>query len=110
MAATTGMSQAAVSRIWRAFGLKPRFVQPWKLSADQQFIEKVRDVGLYLDSSEKALVLCVDEKNQIPGPRQGRSVPAGAAGDPGRMTHDYVRNGTTSLFAAQEVASGSVIV
>jgi hypothetical protein len=62
MAAATGMSQSAVSRIWRAFGLKPHLVQTWKLSTDPQFIEKVRDVvGLYLDPPDKALVSCVDE-------------------------------------------------
>jgi len=66
MAAATGLSQTAVSRIWRAFGLKPHLVQTWKLSADPQFIEKVRDiVGLYLDPPHGALVLCVDEKSQI---------------------------------------------
>ena len=66
MAAATGMTQSAVSRIWRAFGLKPHLVETWKLPADPQFIEKVRDVvGLYLDPPEKALVLAVDEKSQI---------------------------------------------
>jgi transposase len=66
MARTTGLSQTAISRIWRAFGLKPHLEQTWKLSADPQFIDKVRDiVGLYLDPPERALVLCVDEKSQI---------------------------------------------
>ena len=66
MATATGMRQTAVSRIWRAFGLKPHLVQTWKLSSDPEFISKVHDVvGLYLDPPEKALVLCVDEKSQI---------------------------------------------
>jgi transposase len=110
MAAATGMSQTAVSRIWRAFGLKPHLVQTWKLSADPQFIEKVRDiVGLYLDPPAKALVLCVDEKSQIQAlDRTAPCLPI-LPTTPARATHDYVRNGTTSLFAALEVASGSVI-
>jgi transposase len=110
MAAATGMSQTAVSRIWRAFGLKPHRVQTWKLSTDPQFIDKVRDVvGLYLNPPEKALVLCVDEKSQIQAlDRTAPCLPL-LPTTPARMTHDYVRNGTTSLFAALEVASGSVI-
>ena len=110
MAAATGMSQSAVSRIWRAFGLKPHLVQTWKLSADPQFIEKVRDVvGLYLDPPEKALVLAVDEKSQIQAlDRTAPCLPI-LPTTPARMTHDYVRHGTTSLFAALDVASGSVI-
>jgi transposase len=110
MATATGMSQSAISRIWRAFGLKPHLTETWKLSADPQFIEKVRDVvGLYLDPPDKALVLCVDEKSQIQA--LDRTAPAVAMlpGTPARVTHDYVRHGTTSLFAALEVASGSVI-
>ena len=110
MAAATGMSQSAVSRIWRAFGLKPHLVQTWKLSADPQFIEKVRDVvGLYLDPPEKALVLAVDEKSQIQAlDRTAPCLPI-LPTTPARMTHDYVRHGTTSLFAALDIASGSVI-
>ena len=110
MAAATGMSQSAVSRIWRAFGLKPHLVQTWKLSADPQFIEKVRDVvGLYLNPPEKALVLAVDEKSQIQAlDRTAPCLPILPA-TPARMTHDYVRHGTTSLFAALDIASGSVI-
>jgi len=110
MAAATGMSQSAISRIWRAFGLKPHLVQTWKLSADPQFIDKVRDVvGLYLDPPDKALVLCVDEKSQIQAlDRTAPCLPL-LPTTPARMTHDYVRNGTTSLFAALEVGSGSVI-
>lgn len=110
MAAAAGMSQSAISRIWRAFGLKPHLVQTWKLSTDPQFIEKVRDVvGLYLNPPEKALVLAVDEKSQIQAlDRTAPCLPI-LPTTPARMTHDYVRNGTTSLFAALDVASGSVI-
>jgi transposase len=104
------MSQSAVSRIWRAFGLKPHIVQTWKLSADPQFIDKVRDVvGLYMAPPENALVLCVDEKSQIQAlDRTAPCLPV-LPTTPARMTHDYVRNGTTSLFAAFDLASGSVI-
>jgi transposase len=110
MAAATGMSQTAVSRIWRAFGIKPHLVQTWKLSTDPEFIGKVRDVvGLYLDPPDKALVLCVDEKSQIQAlDRTAPCLPV-LPTTPARMTHDYVRHGTTSLFAALDVASGSVI-
>jgi len=110
MAAAAGVSQTAVSRIWRAFGLKPHLVQTWKLSTDPQFIEKVRDiVGLYLDPPAKALVLCVDEKSQIQALNRTAPCLPILPTTPARMTHDYVRNGTTSLFAALETGSGSVI-
>jgi transposase len=110
MARATGMSQTAISRIWRAFGLKPHLTETWKLSTDPQFIDKVRDVvGLYLDPPEAALVLCVDEKSQIQAlDRTAPSLPL-LPTTPARRTHDYVRNGTTSLFAALDVASGKVI-
>jgi transposase len=110
MARSAGMSQSAVSRIWRAFGLKPHVIQTWKLSTDPQFIEKVRDVvGLYMAPPENALVLCVDEKSQIQAlDRTAPCLPM-LPTTPARMTHDYVRNGTTSLFAAFELSSGSVI-
>jgi transposase len=110
MARSEGMSQSAVSRIWRAFGLKPHIVQTWKLSTDPQFIDKVRDVaGLYMSPPENALVLCADEKSQIQAlDRTAPCLPMLPA-TPARMTHDYVRNGTTSLFAAFDLASGSVI-
>jgi transposase len=110
MARATGMSQTAISRIWRAFGLKPHLQETWKLSTDPQFIDKVRDVvGLYLDPPEAALVLCVDEKSQIQAlDRTAPSLPI-LPTTPARRTHDYVRNGTTSLFAALDVASGKVI-
>jgi transposase len=110
MARSTGMSQSAVSRIWRTFGLKPHVIQTWKLSTDPQFIEKVRDVvGLYMAPPDNALVLCVDEKSQIQAlDRTAPCLPM-LPTTPARMTHDYVRNGTTSLFAAFELSSGSVI-
>jgi transposase len=110
MAAATGMSQSAVSRIWRAFGLKPHQTETFKLSPDPHFIDKVRDiVGLYLNPPEAAVVLCVDEKSQIQA--LDRSVPVLPLmpGVPARQTHDYIRNGTTNLYAALDVASGQVI-
>jgi transposase len=110
MARVTGLNQTAVSRIWRAFGLKPHREQTWKLSSDPQFIEKVRDVaGLYLDPPDHALVLCVDEKTQIQAlDRTAPCLPL-LPTTPARRSHDYVRNGTTSLFAALNVATGHVI-
>ncbi len=110
MARSAGVSQSTVSRIWRAFGLKPHIIQTWKLSTDPQFIDKVRDVvGLYMSPPENALVLCVDEKSQIQAlDRTAPCLPM-LPTTPARMTHDYVRNGTTSLFAAFDLASGSVI-
>ena len=110
MAEAAGMSQSAVSRIWRAFGLKPHIVQTWKLSTDPQFVSKVRDVvGIYLSPPENALVLAVDEKSQIQALDRTQPVLPLAPTTPARMTHDYVRHGTTSLFAALDIASGSVI-
>ena len=110
MARSAGLNQTAVSRIWRAFGLKPHAVQTWKLSTDPQFIDKVRDiVGLYMSPPENALVLCVDEKSQIQAlDRTAPCLPMRPT-TPARMTHDYVGNGTTSLFAAFDLASGSVL-
>jgi transposase len=110
MAAATGMSQSAVPRIWRAFGLKPHAVETWKLSTDSQFVDKVRDVvGIYLDPPENALVLAVDEKSQIQAVDRSAPILPVMPGTPARMSHDYVRHGTTTLFAALDVASGSVI-
>jgi transposase len=110
MAAATGLSQTAVSRIWRAFGLKPHRVEDWKLSTDAQFIEKVRDiVGLYLDPPEAAMVLAVDEKSQMQALDRTAPLLPMMAGSPARQTHDYVRHGTTSLFAALDPATGKVI-
>jgi transposase len=110
MATATGMSQSAISRVWRAFGLKPHLSESFKLSPDPQFIEKVRDiVGLYLNPPDAAVVLCVDEKSQIQALDRTAPVLALRPGTPERQTHDYVRNGTTNLFAALDVASGQVI-
>ena len=110
MAAATGMSQSAVSRIWRAFALKPHQVETFKLSPDPQFIDKVRDiVGLYLNPPEAAVVLCVDEKSQIQALDRTAPVLPLMPGVPARQTHDYLRNGTTNLYAALDVASGQVI-
>ncbi|MER5995766.1 IS630 family transposase [Streptomyces viridosporus] len=110
MAAATGMSQSAISRIWRAFALAPHRTQASLLSTDPLFIDKVRDVvGLYLDPPEKALVLCGDEKSQIQALNRSQPVLPMVPGVPGRRSHDYVRAGTTTLFAALEVATGKVI-
>lgn len=110
MAAQSGISHASVKRIWQAFGLQPHRVQTFKLSTDPQFIEKVRDiVGLYLNPPDKALVLCVDEKSQIQALDRTQPILPLAPGIPERRTHDYRRHGTTSLFAALDVASGTVI-
>jgi transposase len=110
MADATGLSQTAVSRIWRAFGLQPHRAEAFKLSKDPQCIEKVRDVvGLYLAPPEQALVLCVDEKSQIQAIDRSAPVFPMLPGVPERRTHDYIRHGTSSLFAALDVASGRVI-
>ena len=110
MAAETGLSRSTIGRIWRAFGLKPHLVEAFKLSADPLFIEKVRDVvGLYLDPPERALVLCVDEKSGIQALDRSAPVLPMMPGMPERRTHDYARSGTTTLFAALDVASGTVI-
>jgi transposase len=110
MAAATGMSQTAISRIWRAFGLKPHQTEAFKLSPDPQFIDKVRDiVGLYLNPPDAAVVLCVDEKSQIQALDRSAPVLPLLPGVPERHTHDYVRSGTTNLYAALDLASGRVI-
>jgi transposase len=110
MAKTAGMSQTAVSRIWRAFELKPHREQTWKLSSDPLFIEKVRDVvGLYMNPPEHALVLCVDEKSQIQALNRTAPCLPILPATPARRSHDYVRNGTCSLFAALDMATGKVI-
>ncbi|WP_369779449.1 IS630 family transposase [Streptomyces sp. R33] len=110
MAAATGMSQSAISRIWRAFSLQPHRAETFKLSKDPLFIDKVRDVvGLYLDPPERALVLCVDEKSQIQALDRSQPVLPMMPGVPERRSHDYVRAGTTTLFAALDTATGKVI-
>jgi transposase len=110
MARTSGLSQSTVGRIWRAFGLKPHRADTFKLSADPFFVAKVRDVvGLYLSPPRKAIVLCVDEKPQVQALERTQPVLPLAPARTERATHDYTRHGTTSLFAALDVATGSVI-
>jgi transposase len=109
MAAETGLSKSSVGRIWKSFGLKPHQVDSFKISNDPQFVDKVRDVvGLYLDPPEKALVLCVDEKSQIQALDRSAPVLPMMPGMPERRTHDYVRHGITTLFAALDVATGEI--
>jgi len=110
MAAETGLSKSTIGRIWREFRLKPHLADTFKLSADPLFVEKVRDVvGLYLDPPERALVLCVDEKSGIQALDRSAPVLPMMPGMPERRTHDYVRSGTTTLFAALDVATGQII-
>ena len=110
MAKEVGLNQSAVHRIWRAFGLQPHRQETWKLSRDPQFIEKVRDVvGLYLNPPERAVVLCVDEKSQIQALDRTAPILPMLPGTPQRATHDYKRSGTSSLYAALDIASGQVI-
>jgi transposase len=110
MAAACGLSPATVQRVWRAFGLKPHRVESFKLSSDPEFVEKVRDiVGLYLAPPDRALVLCVDEKAEMQALERTQPVLPMRPGQPERRTSDYVRHGTSSLFAALDVAVGKVI-
>ena len=110
MAKASGLSPATVGRIWRAFALKPHRVETFKLSRDPLFIEKVRDiVGLYLHPPERAVVLCVDEKSQIQALDRTQPLLPLRPGMAERRTHDYKRHGTTSLFAALNVATGEVL-
>jgi transposase len=110
MAKRCGLSQSMVSRIWRAFALQPHRVEGFKLSKDPLFIEKVRDlVGLYLNPPERALVLCVDEKAQIQALDRSQPVLPLRPGQAERRTPDYLRYGTTNLFAALDVKAGTVI-
>ena len=110
MAARAGVSQSTVVRIWHAFGLQPHRTETFKLSADPQFIEKVRDiVGLYLAPPARALVLSVDEKSQIQALDRTQPLLPLRPGQVARRTHDYVRHGTTSLFAALDAQTGAVL-
>lgn len=105
-----GMSQTAIARIWKAFALQPHRTETFKLSKDPLFVEKVRDiVGLYLNPPDRALVLCTDEKSQIQALDRSAPILPLRPGQVERRTHDYRRHGTTSLFAALDVASGKVI-
>jgi transposase len=110
MAKHCGLTQTAVSRIWRAFALQPHRAESFKLSTDPLFIEKVRDiVGLYLNPPDKALVLCVDEKTQIQALDRSQPLLPMRPGQVERRAHDYRRHGTTTLFAALEATTGRVI-
>jgi len=110
MAQRLGLSQSAVSRIWRAFGLKPHRSETFQFSTDPYFIEKVRDiVGLYLSPPTNALVLCVDEKSQIQALNRTQPILPMRPGQVERHTPEYQRHGTTSLFAALDVATGNVL-
>ena len=110
LAAAAGLSRSTVGRIWRAFALQPHRSETFKLSKDPLFIEKVRDmVGLYLNPPDRALVLCVDEKSQIQALDRTQPLLPMRPGQAERRTHDYKRHGTTSLFAALDVKTGTVI-
>src|ERR1700704_1843759 len=110
MASAAGVSYSSVQRIWRAHGLKPHLVETFKVSRDKNFAAKVEDVvGLYLDPPDRALVFCVDEKSQIQALDRTQPGLPMRPGQVERRTHDYVRHGTTSLFAALEVKSGKII-
>lgn len=110
MAKACGLSVSTVQRIWRAFGLQPHRIETFKLSTDPDFVAKVRDVvGLYMSPPERALVLCVDEKSQIQALDRSQPMLPMRPGQPARMSHDYKRHGTTSLFAALDIATGRVI-
>jgi transposase len=110
LAQQLGMSQSSISRIWRAFGLQPHRSKSFSLSQDPQLIEKVRDiVGLYMEPPVNAVVLCVEEKGQIQALQRSQPLWPMRPGQVERRTHDYMRHGTTSLFAALEVATGNVL-
>jgi len=110
MAKASGVSISSVQRIWRAFGLQPHRLETFKLSTDPDFVAKVRDVvGLYVSPPEHAIVLCVDEKSQIQALDRSQPMLPMRPGQPARRSHDYKRHGTTSLFAALDIATGQVI-
>jgi transposase len=110
MARRSGLSESTIGRIWRKFDLKPHLADAFKLSSDPLFVDKVVDVvGLYHDPPEKAVVLCVDEKSQIQALDRSHPVLPMMPGMPERRTHDYLRHGVTSLFAAFDIADGTVI-
>jgi transposase len=110
MAKAQGISKATVQRIWKEHNLKPHLIKTFKLSRDKQFIEKLYDVvGLYLNPPDKSIVFCVDEKSQIQALERTRPLLPLRPGIPARQTHDYMRHGTTTLFAALNMLDGSVI-
>ena len=110
MARASGLSVSTVQRIWRAFGLQPHRLETFKLSTDPDFVAKIRDVvGLYVAPPERAIVLCVDEKSQIQALDRSQPMLPMRPGQAERRSHDYKRHGTTSLFAALDIATGRVI-
>ncbi len=109
MAKHLGLSHSTIGRIWRTFGLQPHRSESFRLSQDPQLVEKVRDVvGLYMNPPDNAIVLCVDEKSQIQALERAQPVLPRSLGQPERQTHDYIRHGTTDLFAALDAATGEV--
>src|SRR5204862_5295187 len=110
MSRASGLSVSTVQRIWRAFGLQPHRLETFKLSTDPDFVAKVRDVvGLYVAPPERAIVLCVDDKSQIQALDRSQPMLPMRPGQVERRSHDYKRHGTTSLFAALDIATGHVI-
>jgi transposase len=110
LVAALGTSHSTIHRIWRAFGLQPHRTETFKLSNDPLFVDKVREiVGLDLSPPDRALVLCVDEKSQIQALDRTQPLLSMRPGQAERRTHDYTRHGTTSLFAALDIATGAVI-
>jgi len=110
LAEQLGVTPNAVLRVWRAFGLRPDRTESFSLSKDPQFVEKVRDVvGLYMSPPDNAVVLCVDEKSQIQALERAQPVLPMSLGQPERQTHDYIRHGTTDLFAALDAATGEIL-
>ncbi len=110
LAKASGLSTSTVQRIWRAFGLQPHRLETFKLSTDPDFVAKVRDVvGLYMSPPDRAVVLCVDEKSQIQALDRSQPMLPMRPGQPARRSHDYKRHGTTSLFAALDIATGAII-
>ena len=110
MARASGYAPSTIHRIWQAFGLQPHRAETFKLSSDPLFVERVRDIaGLYLDPPERALVVCVDEKSQIQALDRSQPLLPMRPGQVERRTHDYMRHGTTTLFAALDVATGEIV-
>lgn len=110
VAKTSGLSVSTVQRVWRAFGLQPHRMETFKLSTDPNFVAKLRDiVGLYVSPPEHAVVLCVDEKSQIQALDRSQPMLPISPGQAARRSHDYKRHGTTSLFAALDIATGRVV-
>ena len=110
MAKNVGLSHSTIGRIWRTFGLQPHRSESFRFSQDPLLVEKVRDiVGLYVGPPDNAVVLCVDEKSQVQALERAQPILPMDIGQPERRTHDYIRHGTTDLFAALDMATGKVI-